>query len=315
MQGIVLKGPHKYLRKYKGKNGKWVYIYKEKRGKSHSKTPKTLFSDVPNLEFEANSHRFNPFETLILFDEKGNVIHREKGNSERVSIEKIRDKLDNAPITFHNHPLVDASFSPNDVGVAMNHRTKRMVVASPNYNYEMTFDWDKIYKHYGGYKKFSKEINKYYAHYATIIKLEMESEIQHGSKITDKEIDRRFFSGVWRSVAREIVGMEYKQEKIKFDMETPYDNKKFKTNVKTINPDDLSKEFKKSKYVKNVRIFPMNKMYAFSIIMKNGMVLNMTIDKSKPLTEAVWGSKGIYGKMKEDVQRIYYKFIKAKEVK
>jgi hypothetical protein len=120
----------KYLKRWKGPDGKWRYKYKE------TAPPKGKYEKaVAEMEDFCLKFYGNKSEVGVSLDAKGNVLTETYGdaNSVRYSNEDIK-KLNGARVHIHNHPS-DVSFSMADMAFGIINNIKEMRVVTEKHIY------------------------------------------------------------------------------------------------------------------------------------------------------------------------------------
>ena len=154
---------HKYLRKYRGKNGKWVYIYKEGKKKSGD-TPE--INALPKIvKADMNRIRNHKYEIGIFYNKYNEKID-EMTDDEPDTLEYDDDDIkyirgQKPTIFIHNHPN-SASFSINDIATASIFKVPKIIATSKKADYLMVFKKSFMNK---SIKTREKIVNKLANHY------------------------------------------------------------------------------------------------------------------------------------------------------
>jgi len=201
---------HKYLRKYKGKNGKWVYIYKE----TSLKDSKNSLFEFESIGKIANKIRNQKYETFVLFDNKGNVVFQKDGGEDYVKLDgySLKKAIKRNKTTIHNHPK-GSSFSWEDINIVLNAGHESMYVCSKKYDYKIEFDYEKINEKYGDIERFRKELANENLRANVEVRNKLEDMIDDG-KITPQEAEILHENLVWNKIQDRMVGIKYIRREI-----------------------------------------------------------------------------------------------------
>jgi len=136
----------KYLRRWRGKDGKWRYAYANKRtvlsakdiaeekrrdAEELAKSPlESVIKECYNWILEKTG---NKFEAMVLLDENGNVLKTKLGDKSSIDVTDIASSLSGG-IFLHNHPN-GGSFSDMDIICAVTTGMKEIRAFGDKYEY------------------------------------------------------------------------------------------------------------------------------------------------------------------------------------
>ena len=183
---------HKYIRKYKGKNGKWIYVYVENEKKRKTKV-KDKFENM-DVKDAANIIRNDSVETLIYLNNYFKAVKSFSNNSE--DSVKLNDSdiksVKKFKVTLHNHPK-NSSFSLQDIMMALHSKQIEMFVCSEKFDYHMKFD-----------PEIDVDINKFTKEYSYINNRVHENFVDriNSNDMTIKEAELNHFHIVWNKMQK-----------------------------------------------------------------------------------------------------------------
>lgn len=194
----------KYIKRWKGKDGKWKYEYSSIKKKRTKKTVvektfkvkvKTIESGIRNLEYEK----------CFAFDNQGQVLFQKSGSGSSIGFtQEEADKLKGIKLFTHNHPQ-GGSFSPEDIKFLYTNKIKGIRAIGQKYDYsaKITKEWNKsTYVNFLNkmlsandriHDKFSQEIN--------------------ANRLTIKQANFEHWNEVWKYLSKEFDNFYYKRER------------------------------------------------------------------------------------------------------
>ena len=191
----------KYIKRWKGKDGKWKYEYPRDKKDREKKSDRL----IKRLGVREDMIRNLNYEKCYVYNKEGDIIFRKVGGERKILFdEKELSKMKHAKVFTHNHPYV-ASFSPEDLKLAFMVDIKEMRVADGKYNYSSKID-----------QKWSKEKWNSFIEDIDIVESEVEDVFEaHVSEelITEEESEENFQHEIWSRLSDKYKGFEYKRNK------------------------------------------------------------------------------------------------------
>ncbi len=195
----------KYIKRWKGKDGKWEYEYPRDKKDRKKELSNNLEIKLRQKENEISKLGY---EKCYVFDKNGKQIFEKSGekNLIRFAPEEI-NKIKQSKVFIHNHPS-GGSFSPDDIKFAYFLDVKEMRIASKKYNYSIklrnvgrqTTPWEVFAKIIDDSDKLTQRLN--------------EKKISTG-KLSVKQAEENHWHQVCESVTKGIDGIEYQKIKRK----------------------------------------------------------------------------------------------------
>jgi hypothetical protein len=133
----------KYLKRWKGKDGKWRYKYPDD-GNKKQPMGKDLAAAIKFTEDHCLNFYDNKREIAITLDSKGRVLTETHGEENYVQFSpEDLQKLRGARVAIHNHPM-DISFSKPDMSFAIINGVQETRVISEKYIYSYVPDKARV---------------------------------------------------------------------------------------------------------------------------------------------------------------------------
>jgi len=191
----------KYIKRWKGKDGKWKYEYFREKV-DRKKTVETFSTKVRQKEDEIANLKY---EKCYIFDKSGKVLFEKSGEKNSITFnDKEISKIEGAELFTHNHPM-GVSFSPEDIKFLWANNCKEIRTVGKEYTYSAKINtfWSKSF-----WIGFIDELVTTVDNVRNIF----EDRIGKGL-MTTREAEQNHWHDVWSKLSKSHNTLEYKRER------------------------------------------------------------------------------------------------------